>query len=132
MKKTILIFAIAALVVILTGIWIFTTSARTIPVEILNLGVIIVLVGFAVFMGIKKLSNARRGEPTEDELSKKVLKRASSTAYFISIYMWLAIMYFSDKTKLETHTMIGAGILGMAIIFFLCWMYHNFMGITNE
>jgi peptidoglycan/LPS O-acetylase OafA/YrhL len=90
------------------------------------------VVAFAVFVGIKRLTSAKRGEPAEDELSKKVMRRTSSLSYYISLYLWLAIMYFSDKLHYETHTIIGAGILGMAVIFAICWLVSNFTGIKNE
>jgi hypothetical protein len=41
-------------------------------------------------------------------------------------------MYISDKTKLEKDTLIGAGILGMAIIFFLSWIGIKLIGLKNE
>lgn len=41
-------------------------------------------------------------------------------------------MYFSDKIKYETHTLIGAGIVAMAIIFAVSWVIFNFRGIKNE
>ena len=93
---------------------------------------IILVVGFAVFIGYKRVTSAKRGEPAEDELSKKVMLRTSSLSFYISLYLWLVIMYFSDKLKLETHTIIGVGILGMAVTFAICWIYFNFRGVRNE
>lgn len=87
---------------------------------------------FALFIGFKRLSSARRGEPSEDELSKKVMQKTASFSYYISLYLWLIIMYFSEKLDYETHTLIGAGIIGMAITFAVCWLIFNFGGIKNE
>jgi peptidoglycan/LPS O-acetylase OafA/YrhL len=87
---------------------------------------------FAAFIGYKRLSSAKRGEPPEDELSKKVMQKTSSLSYYISLYLWLAIMYFSDRIHYETHTVIGAGILGMAVVFAICWLVFNFRGVRNE
>jgi hypothetical protein len=58
--------------------------------------------------------------------------RTSSLSFYISLYLWLVIMYFSDKIKAETHTILGSGILGMAVIFAICWLIFNFRGIRNE
>ena len=41
-------------------------------------------------------------------------------------------MYYSDKTTLENHTLIGTGILGMAIIFAVTWVVIQFRGVKNE
>ncbi len=132
MKRAVLVFVLAVMVVASTALWFFSKTNKITTVDIASLGVIVLVVGFAVFIGYKKLASARRGEPAEDELSKKVMLRTSSLSYYISIYLWLAIMYFSDKLKLETHTIIGVGILGMAVIFAICWLVFNFRGVRNE
>jgi peptidoglycan/LPS O-acetylase OafA/YrhL len=132
MKKTLLIFVVAILLLATVGYWIYSSGSKFGSANILQLILIAVIVGFAVFVGIKRLASTRRGEPAEDELSKKILARASSLSYYVSIYLWLVIMYFSDKTKLENHSLIGAGILGMALIFALCWAVFYFRGIRNE
>lgn len=94
--------------------------------------VLIIVIGFALFIGIKRLSSIKRGEPIEDELSKKIMVKTSSVSYYFSIYLWLIIMYYSDKTTLENHTLIGIGILGMAIIFAVAWVVIQFRGVKNE
>jgi peptidoglycan/LPS O-acetylase OafA/YrhL len=132
MKKAIVVFILTALVLATVGLWIFTSSGNFKLVDIVSFGVIILVVAFAVFFGYKKIVSAKRGEPAEDELSKKVMRKTSSLSYYISLYSWLAIMYFSDKLKYETHTLIGAGILCMAVIFAICWLVFNFTGIKNE
>lgn len=131
MKRAILVFVLAALVLLTVGLWIFSSTELK-PMDLVSYGVIIIVVAFAVFVGFKKLSSARRGEPAEDELSKKVMQKTASLSYYISLYLWLAIMYFSDKFNYETHTCIAAGILGMAITFAICWLVFNFRGVRNE
>jgi peptidoglycan/LPS O-acetylase OafA/YrhL len=132
MKKGVIVFILAALVLVTTGIWFFSSTEKFKLYEFVGFGVIILVVGFAVFIGFKRLSSAKRGEPAEDELSKKVMQKTAALSYYVSLYLWLAIMYFSDKIKYETHTVIGAGILGMAITFAICWLVFNFRGIRNE
>jgi positive regulator of sigma E activity len=92
----------------------------------------IMMVGFAVYIGFQRLSSLKKGEPAEDEMSKKVMIRTSSLSYYISIYLWLAVIYFSERLHYETHTIIAGGILGMAITFAICWLYFNFRGIGHE
>jgi len=60
------------------------------------------------------------------------MQKTASLSYYVSLYLWLAIMYFSDRINYETHTIIGAGILGMAVIFAVCWLFFNFRGVRNE
>jgi peptidoglycan/LPS O-acetylase OafA/YrhL len=132
MKKAVLVFVIAALVLITCGIWFFSSSASFTPLNLFNFGVIFLVVGFAIYFGFKRLISAKRGEPAEDELSKKIMRKTAAMSYFISLYLWLALMYFSDRINLETHSVIGIGILGMAITFAICWLVFNFRGIKNE
>ena len=119
--------------VVITYFFLFLFLSGSVkPMELVNLGVIVIVVLFALFFGYKRLSSARKGEPIEDELSKKVMQKTASLSYYISLYLWLALMYFSEKLNYEAHTIIGAGILGMAIVFAVCWIVFNFRGIRNE
>ncbi len=130
MKKTISIFVIIGLVAVTLILWIVKTRTITYQ-DILMLGGVLVVVGFAVFIGINRIKSVIQKEPFEDELSKKIMTKASSISYYISIYLWLIIMYFSDKVTLESHSLIGAGILGMAIIFLLSWIGVKMFGVSN-
>lgn len=132
MKKAIIIFVLASLILIPAGFWFFSRPSGFKLADILNMLVILLVVAFAVFAGFKKLKSVKRGEPAEDELSKKVMQRAASLSFYISLYFWLIVMYFSDKVKYETHTIIGGGITGMAVIFAVVWLVFNFRGIRNE
>ena len=132
MKKTVVLFIIGALVLIAAGFWIFSGSSPVEPAEIVNLVVIVLVVVFALFFGYKRFTSIKKGEPAEDEMSKKIMQRTASLSYYISLYWWLAIMYFSDRLKFEMHTIIGTGILGMAVIFTVCWLVFNFRGVRNE
>ena len=132
MKKSIIVFVVAALVLVTTVLWMLSSSGDFKTNDIGSFVIIFLLVAFAVLMGFKRLSSVRRGEPAEDELSKKVMRNTASLSYYISLYLWLIIGYFSDRFDYETHTVIGAGIIGMAIIFAVCWLIFNFGGIKNE
>jgi peptidoglycan/LPS O-acetylase OafA/YrhL len=132
MKKAVLVFIVAALVLATVAVWIFSVPATLKLMDLVSFGVIIIIVAFAVFIGFKRLNSARRGEPAEDELSKKIMQKTASLSYYISLYWWLVIMYFIDKLNYETHTFIAAGILGMAVIFAGCWLVFNFRGVRNE
>jgi len=132
MKNISVLFVLIILIAITTGLWFFNSDTGLNLKELSPFVVILVVLGFAVFIGIKRLSSAKHGEPIEDELSKKILVKSSSISYYISIYLWLFIMYYSDKTTLENHSLIGVGILGMALIFAITWVIVHFRGLRNE
>lgn len=100
--------------------------------ENLHFLVIIIIVAFALFIGYKRLTSERRGEPTEDELSKKVLQKAAALSYYISLYLWVVMIYIKDRVEMDLEVLMGSGILGMAVIFALSWLYFNYRGIRNE
>jgi peptidoglycan/LPS O-acetylase OafA/YrhL len=132
MKRAYLVFTVAGLVLAATALWFFSSGTRFKPYDLVQIGILILVVGIAVYFGYRRLSSAKRGEPTEDEMSKKVMRKTAAWSYYISLYLWLAIMYFSDRIKLESHALIGAGITGMAVLFAIIWLIINFGGIKNE
>jgi len=133
MAKTVLMFVLAALVLLSVGVW-FVTAGPTGPAleEILTVVIVLLLVGFALFKGFQRVHSTANKEPFEDELSNKTMTKSSSLSYYISLYLWLVIMYISDRTTLETHMLIGAGITCMALIFLGSWIWVKMVGLKNE
>ena len=129
MKKIILIFVVALLVVLTTLLWMLNSQFSGGIGEIFMFSGVFIIVGFAVFIGIQRIKSYKRKEPIEDELSRKVMIKTSSLSFYISIYSWLFIMYISDKVEVESHSLIGVGILVMALIFFFCWISIKVFGL---
>lgn len=132
MKKSVVLFVVGALIIAGLVLWAVQGRIAGNVREIIQAGVVLVLVGFAFWFGFKRLQSRRRGEPAEDELSKRIVARASSLAFYVSIYLWLFVMSISDKTALENHTLVGAGIVGMAVVFLLCWLGVRLFGVKND
>jgi peptidoglycan/LPS O-acetylase OafA/YrhL len=132
MKKVVLMFVVVAIVIVTTVLWFMNIDTAYKPADLIELGVMILVVGFALYAAYRRLTSAKRGEPAEDELSKKIIQKTAAFSYYISIYLWLALGFFSDRLKLETHTIIGIGIMGMAVSFAICWVIINFTGVKNE
>jgi len=131
MKKSSYVLLIAVLVVVSAILWIAKTGPLA-GTDVLQVGVIAILVIFALVFGYRRLTSERRGEPTEDELSKKVMMKASAWAYFISLYMWVFMIWLKDRVAMDTEQLLGTGILAMAVIWALCWLVVYFRGIRDE
>lgn len=131
MIRTVAIFVISALVLITVAIWMINAQFTGSIQEILMIAGFILVIGFALFMGVRRAKGLAKKEPIEDELTRKHMLKAASLAYYISIYFWLFIMYISDKVELESHSLIGAGIMGMAVIFFLSWLGIRIFGFRK-
>jgi len=132
MKRTVIGFVISALILVALAVWALKGHLSGNIGEIAMAGIVLVLVGFALFVGVSRLRSHRRHEPAEDEMSRQYMTRASSLAFYISIYLWLFVMYVSDKTTLPSHTLIGGGIVAMAMVFFLCWLGVRLFGMKHE
>ena len=131
MKKGILAIILSLLVLGTVILWFINTKDVSGIWNLIPFPIILIIVIFGFVVGIKRIKSVKRGQPAEDELSKKLLHRASSVSYYISIYVWLLIMYLSDSIELETHSLIGAGILAMAIVFVFCWLYFRYFGLKD-
>ena len=131
MKRAIIVFTVAVLVLLTTGLWLYSSESVFSQFDIMNIGIIVILVAFAAFIGFRRLGSARRGEPQEDELSKQVLQRTAALSYYISLYLWVGVLFIKDRVTLDSEELIGAGILGMAITWAACWVFFNFRGVGN-
>lgn len=132
MKRSYLLFLVAGLVTVSVAYWLFSLSEPMGTTDSIHFFVIGLLVVFALFIGYKRLVSEKRGEPTEDELSKQILRKAAALSYFISLYVWVILLFLKDRLTMDTEQLIGTGILGMGLVFALSWLIINFRGIRHE
>jgi peptidoglycan/LPS O-acetylase OafA/YrhL len=132
MKRGFLALLVSVLVVAATVVWFFIVEKPIPATEIINFGVIVVLVGFGLYFAYRRFSSAHRGEPQEDELSKRIMQKTAAWSYYISLYMWVFMIWLKDRVTLDTEQVLGAGILSMAVIFFACWIVIRLRGLRNE
>jgi len=90
------------------------------------------MVGFALFLGFRRLRSLKENLPAEDEMSKKILQKGAATSYYLSLYFWLALMMFEERISLDRSTLIGVGITGMAILYALSWIYHRYFSRSHD
>lgn len=129
--KNVLALAVVLILVLFTiSLWIGRESLEA--EELTSLGVILAVVGFAAFILIRRIKSWKAGEPQEDELSKMVMLRTSSLSYYISLYFWVFLLWLKDRVAFDQEQLIGTGILGMAVIFALSWVYFHFRGVPND
>lgn len=113
-------------------VWLRSPDREINATELAMIVGVILLVVFALFLGFSRLRSVKQELPAEDEMSKKILRKGASTSYYLSLYLWLVLMMFSDMIKLETRTMIGAGIMGMAVLYALSWIYHRYFSLKHD
>ena len=130
MKNVLALAVVLILVLFTVFLWIGRESMEA--EELTSLGVILAVVGFAAFILIRRIKSWKAGEPQEDELSKMVMLRTSSLSYYISLYFWVFLLWLKDRVAFDQEQLIGTGILGMAVIFALSWVYFHFRGVPND
>ncbi len=130
MRKSLLVVIVSLLVLATTLLWQVNPIARTMW-ENMQFFIIGVLVCFGLYVGYRRFTSERRGQPAEDEFSKKVLQKTAALSYYVSLYLWLLVMYLSGRYKMETDVLIGGGILGMAVVFAAAWIFFNFRGVKD-
>ena len=125
--------AVLAVSVLVTMIFWFVRSGATLDFAGSSIIIIqFVVLAFAIVVVFRRLKSAKQNLPAEDEMSKGILRKGAATSYYVSLYMWLAFMFFEDRIDLERSTLIGAGILGMAVIYALSWVYHNYIRRSHD
>jgi len=129
MKKSVLDIVV---VVILLGLFVHWLMHFYKQSDLIDQLLLLVLVVMVLYYRYNNSSSEKRGLPSEDEFSKKVLQKAAALSFYLSPFLWLVIMVITNRTKTETDVMFGWGLLGMFVIFGLSWVYFNFKGIKNE
>lgn len=132
MKRALIALAVSLIVLVGAALWFFKVEKSITGPEVLTFGIIIVLVGFGLYFAYMRFTGARRGEPSEDELSKSMLQKSAAWSYYTSLYMWVFMIWLKDRVTLDTEQVLGAGILSMAVIFLLCWIVIRIRGMRNE
>ena len=130
MKNVIALAIILVLVVFTVFLWLGKESLGV--EELSSLAIILAVVGFAVFILLRRIKSWKAGEPQEDELSKKIMLRTSSLSYYISLYFWVFLLWLKDRMEFDQEQLLGTGILGMAVIFALSWVFFHFRGVAND
>ena len=92
MKK--LIIGLSITLIIIIGVLVLVTTGTVNINDILQSSfVLIIVVGFGMLVLFRRFRSIKKGEPTDDELSKLILQKASSLSFYISLYLWLIISY---------------------------------------
>ena len=94
--------------------------------------VLAVIVGLFMFLYLKGgLADAKKGMPFQDERSKKIVAYAGAKAFTLSIWWLLFLMWYADTTNILPRHVAAAGIFGMAVLFFVSWIWYEKRGVRD-
>lgn len=94
---------------------------------VLGIIIAVIILSFAIIVFKRGNTDLKNGFPLRDERSKRVMEKATSMAFYVSLYMLLAIGFLSDNIikfrDVSQATSVSVGI--MAILFVAFWAYYN-------
>lgn len=129
-------FSVAAIILSLMGFWIFNTTKPFNEFAYGIIGVMLLIVGFVIYLGIQALKDAKSGLNAEDELSKTITQKAAATAFRISIFMWLSVLFALDMFPVDSVNkakfVIAIGMSGMTLIFLFSRLYLSKVGVDEN
>lgn len=118
-KRRIILMAAVLLMLILTiilwSVQMYAMGEATLQNVALQVLILTLLVVFMVPFFKSSWNSVKQGLPIDDERSRKVKVYAGYYAYIISIYAWLAIMFFEDY--FDVGSACAAAILVSAVSF---------------
>ncbi len=87
----------------------------------------LVILVFAIIVYMRGNSDLKNGFPLQDERSKRVMEKAASKAFYVSLYLLLAVGLLSDTMipfrDVSQATSVTVGL--MALIWAALWAYYN-------
>ena len=130
--RVVLAWVIAALVILGSLLLVVALLAEGENMQlVLPIGIVVIIVLFMILFVKRRWFDVKKGFPFEDERSKKVMTNASSKAYYVSLY-WLLAISFSvevlEIVELDVGQAIGTGIVGMAVLFGIFFLYYDGKG----
>lgn len=128
-RMRLILFAAISLVVIATGVlfWINAYLKGDVAGGIFGALIAFSIFAFAFFIFKKGSRDLREGYPLKDERSTRVKEKASSRAFYVSLYLLLLVGLLSDSVIKfrDVSQAMSATVGGMAILFAAFWMFYN-------
>ena len=128
-KLRLALILVISLLVIITGA-IFATKAfqnGDLAGGIIGICIATIILIFAVLVVIRGNKDIKEGFPVQDERSKMVLQKASSKAFYVSLYLLLLVGFLSEDIinfrDVSQATSMSVGL--MAALFGIFWLYYN-------
>ncbi len=130
--KSLISFTSPAIGLTLICLWAYMAKEPFDIVGYLIFGLSILMIGFGIYFKIQSYKNQNVGLTSEDELSMRIKEKATANSFYVSFYMWLFIILFLKDIVPKVKIIMGFGLLGMALVFFLNWLYYSKVGISDE
>ena len=134
MKNFFVPLLVITAVMAVTGIEIFQVnipdSSGAGTAEIIYVIMLAIMIGLGIILAAGRSKDLKAGLPVEDELSRKNLNRAGSVTFFISLFIWLIILYLEVHEIMITEAkfLFAFGLIASCFVFLFSWTVINFRG----
>ena len=133
MKKIFLPIFILTWTLVLTGLWIIQpTNSTSSVLEYIFVGVIFLFFLLGSFFGYARMKRKKQGLPEEDELSRKIAQKSAAISFYLSVVLWLTLIFIQSHFFIDIKWLLSSGMIGMAIIFVISWLIINNQGIDEK
>lgn len=87
----------------------------------------LIILAFAILVFVRGQEDMKNGLPLQDERSRRVMEKAAAKAFYVSLYLLLAIGFLSDDIikfrDVSQATSIAVGCMALLLLIF--WAYYN-------
>ena len=137
MKKLFLPISTLTFVLVIAGILIYQTGTPEngtifIYSEIIHVGTVVLLFILGIYFAVQRIISREKGLPEDDELSKRITQKAAAISFYISLFIWLVLLYILNNTTIDISVLFSYGFIGMSLAFVLSWFLLNHVGIQND
>lgn len=133
MKKVFLPIFILTWTLVLTGLWIIQPSKSTsTALEYIFVVVIFLFFLLGGYLGYGRMKRKKQGLPEEDELSIKIAQKSAAISFYLSLVLWLTLIFIQSHFFIDIKWLLSFGMIGMAIIFVISWLIINNQGIDEK
>ena len=129
MKKSNQVLAVIIFFALLVIVGSVLTMENIPEIKSMFIITIVVILAFVFLMKTaKNTRDEKEGLTIEDERSRKVSLLAGAISFQISIWFLVVLLFISNVFEivpLSSESALGAGILGMPIIYGITWLWAN-------
>ena len=116
----------------LLGLYTYSTLSELRPYHYMFAVAVLVGVFVSILIGLQRLKELKQGLAIEDEMSKRIVEKPSARTFLHSLYVWFLIMIFTVDKGVSSEMVIGSGLVGTGILFFVNWTYLTKTGIDEN
>ncbi|MCB0636190.1 MAG: DUF2178 domain-containing protein [Lewinella sp.] len=131
-SRSLLMIMVALTVTATLGAWMYMSM------ETLELGAILLFAGAGLivlgsfYIAYTRLRAERAGLPGEDELSRRVMEKASAGAFVATIWILTILIMFVVDSNLRPEHVLELAIVLIGLAWVGLWIYYHSQGIEGE